>query len=312
LSGELAAAVLAVVVLGVLALTGFTARWVVGHPERIRAGLGWVAGRPAVVWVRSRYPRQWRFVGRRFEPGEAAGLTLTLGLAAVLSLGVGFGQLLDSVVESDGITVADRPVLGFFAAHRESWWTTVATVISDVGSPVGTAVTGVAVGAVLAWLRRSWLPLLIIILGGAGIAVINSVVKSSVSRTRPPLITAVLGAHGYSFPSGHTTGTTVVWLLSAWMIGRWMISRRVARVTLWAGALLMIGAVGVTRVYLGVHFPSDVMAGWALGAAWTVTIALVVKVWEQSSRTFPSLVRSKRPRPGNGAGGDSHSIRHAE
>ncbi len=312
MSGELAAAVLAVVVLGVLALTGFTARWVVGHPERIRAGLGWIAERPAVVWVRSRYPRQWRFLGRRFEPGEAAGLTLTLGLATVLALGVGFGQLLDSVVESDGITAADRPVLGLLAAHRQPWWTTAATVITDMGSPVGAAVTGVAVGVVMAWLRRSWLPLVIIILGGAGIAVINTTVKELVSRSRPPQNTAVLGAHGFSFPSGHTTGTTVVWLLSAWMIGHWMIGRRIARIILWTGALLMIGAVGVTRVYLGVHFPSDVMAGWALGAAWTVIIALVVKVWEQSQRTFPSLVRSKQPRAANGVGDDPHSIRHAE
>ncbi|HET9117741.1 MAG TPA: phosphatase PAP2 family protein, partial [Pseudonocardiaceae bacterium] len=254
----------------------------------------------------------WQFLSRRFEPGEAAGLTLTLGLAVVLALSVGFGQLLDSVVESDGITVADRPVLGFFAAHRQLWWTSTATVITDVGSPVGTAVTGVAAGIALAWLRRSWLPLLIIVLGGVGIALINTAVKSAVSRSRPPLITAVSTAHGYSFPSGHTTGTTVVWLLLAWMIGHWVIRRRVALAILWAGALLMVGAVGVTRVYLGVHFLSDVMAGWALGAAWAVIIALVVRVWEQSSRIFPSLVGSQRPRPGSGTGGDSHSIPHAE
>ncbi|MGH3767109.1 MAG: phosphatase PAP2 family protein [Pseudonocardiaceae bacterium] len=278
-----------VVVLGVFALTGFTARWVVGHPERIRAGLGWVAERPAVVWVRSRYPRQWRFLGRRFEPGEAAGLTLTLGVATVLALGVGFGQLLDGVVDSDGITVADRPVLRFLAVHRQPWSTTVATLITDAGSPVGTALTGVVVGVVLAWLRRSWLPLLTMLLGGAGIAAINTAVKNLVSRSRPPQSTAVVGEHGFSFPSGHTTGTTVVWLLLAWMIGRWIISRRAARVALWAGALLMIGAVGVTRVYLGVHFPSDVLAGWSLGAAWAVVIALVAKVWEQSSRATQLL-----------------------
>ncbi|MGH4008248.1 MAG: phosphatase PAP2 family protein [Pseudonocardiaceae bacterium] len=287
MSGELAAAALMVLVVGALALAGFTATWVVGHPERIRAGLAWVSGHPAVAWVRSRYPRQWRLLGRRFAPGEAAGLTLTLGVAAVLALGVGFGELLDHVLDGEGIAVADRPVVRFLAAHREPWATAAARVISDVGSPVGVAVTAAVAGVVLALVRRSWLPLLVFALGAGGIGVINMTVKQLVSRDRPSLANAVLGAQGFSFPSGHAVGTTVVWLLLAWMVGHWMIRRRAVQIAAWTGALLMIVAVGVTRVYLGVHFPSDVLAGWALGAAWAVTIALVVNVWEQS-RTTPS------------------------
>jgi membrane-associated phospholipid phosphatase len=294
-SGELAAAVLVVLVVGALALAGLTARWVVGHPERIRAGLAWVADRPAVAWVRSRYPRQWSFLGRRFAPGEAAGLTLTLGVATVLALGVGFGELLDNVLEGEGIAVADRPVVQFLAAHRQPWLITAAQVISDMGSPVGAAATAVVVGVALAWVRRSWLPLLVFALGAGGIGVINMTVKRLVSRGRPPLDTAVLGEQGFSFPSGHTVGTTVVWLLSAWMVGHWMvghwvIGRRAVQVAVWTGALVMIIAVGATRVYLGVHFPSDVLAGWALGAAWAVTIALAVTVWEQSHRTLTASV----------------------
>jgi len=107
--------------LGVLGVSGFAAWWVVGHPERVRAGLVWIAERPAVDWVRSHYPRQWRFLGRRFAPGEAAGLTLTVGAAAVLALGVSFEQMLDSVLERDGITMVDRPVLHFLATHRQPW-----------------------------------------------------------------------------------------------------------------------------------------------------------------------------------------------
>jgi undecaprenyl-diphosphatase len=214
-------------------------------------------------------------------PGEAAGLTLTLGVVAVLVLDLSFGQLLDNVLEGDGIAVLDRPVVRFLAAHRQPWSIIVARVITDVGSPVGAAVTAVVVGAALAWIRRSWLPLLVIVLGASGIGIINMAVKRLVSRSRPPLVTAVLGEPGFSFPSGHTAGTTVVWLLSAWMIGR-----QVGRVAVWTGTLLMIIAVGVSRVYLGVHFPSDVLAGWALGAAWALTVALVVNVWEQSRRTL--------------------------
>jgi membrane-associated phospholipid phosphatase len=283
-SGEVAAAVLVVLVVGALALAGFTARWVVGHPERVRVGIAWVADHPAVAWVRSHYPRQWRLLGRRFAPGEAAGLTLTLGVAMVLALGMGFGELLDNVLDGEGIAVADHPVVRFLAAHRQPWSTTAARVITDIGSPVGVAVTAIVVGVALAWVRWSWLPLLIFALGAGGIGVINMTVKRLVGRDRPPLATAVLDTQGFSFPSGHTVGTTVVWLLSAWMIGHWVIGRRAIQVAVWTGALLMIVAVGATRVYLGVHFPSDVLAGWALGAAWAVTIALVVSVWEQSPR----------------------------
>ncbi len=281
MSGELATAVLMVIMLGALALTGLTARWV-GHPKRIRAGLAWVAERPAVVWVRSRYPRQGQFLSRLLAPGEATGLALTLGVGAVLALGLSFGQLLDNVLESDGIAVADRPVVRFLAAHREPWLITAMQVISDVGSPVGVAITATVVGAALAWARRSWLPLLVAGLGAAGIGMINLTVKWLVARSRPPLAIAVGGEDGFSFPSGHTTGTTVVWLLSAWMVSRWVIRSRAGRDMVWTGALLLIAAVGTSRVYLGVHFPSDILAGWVLGAAWAATIALVVNVWEQS------------------------------
>jgi undecaprenyl-diphosphatase len=181
-------------------------------------------------------------------------------------------------------------VVQFLAAHRQPWLITVARVITDMGSPVGAAVTAVVVGVALAWIRRSWLPLLVFALGAGGIGVINMTVKRLVSRSRPPLATAALGEQGFSFPSGHTVGTTVVWLLSAWMVSHWVIGPRAVRVAAWTTALLMIIAVGATRVYLGVHFPSDVLAGWALGAAWAVTIALVVNVWEQSRRTLTASV----------------------
>jgi membrane-associated phospholipid phosphatase len=301
-SGEFALGVLLAVVVGVFILVGLVWWWVVGHPERIWAALVWVADRPLLSRVRSRYPRQWRFVGRfvgrRFAPGEAVGLVLTLGVIAVLMLGVVFGELLDNVFESDGITVADRPMLRFLAGHRQPWSITTARMITDLGSPVGVAVTALIVGVVLARIRRSGLPLLVLLLAGGGIAVINTVVKHLVSRSRPPATGAVIGEFGFSFPSGHAVGTTVVWLLSAWLISHGVGSQRAVRVVVWAIALLMVFAVGVSRVFLGVHYPSDVLAAWALGAAWVVSVVLTVNVGQQSGRIphHAGLVSSPRRR----------------
>ena len=294
MNADLAAGVLVALGLVVLVLACAAASAVVAHPERIRAGLAWIADQPAVARIQSRYPRQWRFVRRRFMVGEVAGLALTLGVAAVLTLGVVFGQLLDSVLERDGVTVADAPVVGLLAAHREPWVITGAQVITDIGSPVGAALIALAVGGALAWFRRSWQPLLVMVLGAGGIGVIGTVIKDLVARSRPPQAVAALSEHGFSFPSGHTTGTTVVWLLSAWMLTCWVLSRLALQVVVWTGALLMVVAVGVTRIYLGVHFPTDVLAGWALGAAWAVTVALAVSVWNQSDRTLLSPLRGSR------------------
>lgn len=203
-----------------------------------------------------------------------------LGVAVVLALGAGFEQLLVGVLDGGGLTGADRPVLWFLAAHRRPWSISTAQVITDLGSPLGAGVTGLVVGVVLALLWRSWLPLLVVALGWGGIVMINTVVKDLVGRDRPPSATAVLGEHGFSFPSGHTTATTVVWLLSAWLLDRWVVDRRLlGRVAVWSGAVLMIISVGVTRVYLGVHFLSDVLAGWVLGLAWALTIVLVTTRW---------------------------------
>ncbi len=66
---------------------------------------------------------------------------------------------------------------------------------------------------------------------------------------------------GFSFPSGHATGTAAVALMCAWMLSRWVITSWAARVAAWSVAVAVTGAVGFSRVYLGVHYVSDVLAG---------------------------------------------------
>lgn len=187
---------------------------------------------------------------------------------------VGFLGVLDSVRERDDLTVLDEPVLTWLVAHRSGALTGVLSAITFASGPVVLPIV-VGVGA-LGWgvvSRSWWRPLLVV-----GAMVVSTVVslgvKSSVARPRPPEVTMVIpGAETtFSFPSGHTIGTATL----ALVLGYVVVSRRrtVRAVVGWSvGALVAIALVALSRLYLGYHFLTDVLAAGALAVA---TLGLVV------------------------------------
>ena len=272
------------VMITMLALVTATAMWLAHNEGRVRALLS-VLRRAVLRWTRAnigdrlrrRVPARWLGVG------EAALLTLVGGLIALCGLAVVFAKLLDSVLEGDGIALVDQPISGWLAAHREYWLTLAMRVITVLGSPAGVTVATAVVCAGAAWRTRSRLPVLLGVLAVSGLAVAITVVKLVVGRSRPPMPYAVITAEGYSFPSGHAAGITVVAILGGWMISHWIVRSWKARVAVWTVVLVVIGNVGFTRIYLGVHYLSDVIAGWVLGAAWAgalVGSALLVEPWD--------------------------------
>jgi undecaprenyl-diphosphatase len=90
-----------------------------------------------------------------------------------------------------------------------------------------------------------------------------------VLRARPDLVPHLVDAGGYSFPSGHATSSAVVYLTLASLAGQ-VTPNRAARRYLLVVAVLLVGAIGCSRVYLGVHWPSDVLAGWSFGTLWAL------------------------------------------
>lgn len=128
--------------------------------------------------------------------------------------------------------------------------------------------------------RRHQLPLLAAAVSGGWL--ISQVLKAAFGRPRPDLVPHMSLVYSKSFPSGHAMMSAVTYLTLAALIGRLQPQRRV-RLWLLGWATLLTVIVGTTRVYLGVHWPSDVVAGWCVGAAWAVLCWNVAK-WQSRRR----------------------------
>jgi membrane-associated phospholipid phosphatase len=212
---------------------------------------------------------------------RAVGILLLVQLAVVVALADGFTEVLDDVLEGDGIAGIDRPAAEWLGTHRDAWLTTALLVVTAVGGPAGLAVLAVLISSLVAFWRRSWLPVVLALVGAIGILLVVLTAKVLVVRERPPIPFAVITEKGYSFPSGHAAGTAVVVSLSAWLLTRYLITRWIPQVVVWTVAIGLTGAVGLSRIYLGVHYVSDVVGGWLLGAAWAGAVLLVGSLAER-------------------------------
>ena len=282
-------------VLASLVLLGWAAVWIArraGPLQRLwqRATHNAVVDE-ALAWLRDRIGDRGRALTRRFPVSEIAGVALLLGLAAVALLAVGFTEVLDDVLEGDGIAVIAHPLTRWLAAHRDLWLTTVLQAITVAGGPLFLAALALPISVVAAWRSRSWRPVLLAVVAGAGVPVMLFTAKALVGRHRPPLPFALVDADGYSFPSGHATGTAAMMAISAWLLTRWLIPGWTGRVLVWALAIGAVLLIGFSRIYLGVHYLSDVLSGWMLGTAWAFAVMLVGTWWDN---TRPARERQRQ------------------
>jgi undecaprenyl-diphosphatase len=148
------------------------------------------------------------------------------------------------------------------------------------GGPVLTLVSLLAAGYLVARRKAALAAFLIssVAAGGA----FNSFLKAVFVRDRPDVVPHLVDVSSASFPSGHAMNSAMVYLTLAALLITAERSRRV-RAFLMAAAVLLTLLVGLSRVYLGVHWPTDVLAGWAVGAAWAIGCAILAGVLRRRS-----------------------------
>jgi membrane-associated phospholipid phosphatase len=219
--------------------------------------------------------------------GAPPGLSRRRFVAAAL-LVAGFVVMLVVVMRSTGPPAIDVAVQRWFQDRRTPLLTTVFRGVTDLGSPVGLIITVAVVAGALSVRRRSWRPLLIsaVTLGGAEL--IGTVIKILVGRDRPPLVDRVpdVTANRLDFPSGHSTQSAAAYTILMLLIAQ-QVPHRIARVLLYAAAAVGAGLVGASRLYLGVHWFTDVAASWLLGAGWAITVWAVAQSLAQHQQHLP-------------------------
>lgn len=283
---ELAAIIagLLITVGGLVVLAGIGLHaWVNGHKDRLTVAAwppGAWAGRLGLRWQARMADGAHTPPARGLASGSALALTLVLGLAAIALAAAGLGTLVDNVTDGDGIAVLDHPVAQFVTAHQTPALTSAMKAVSAAAGPAGMTVCALILGLLLGVAWRSWTPVLTLAATAAGAIGLTIVFKAALGRPRPPLIHAVAAADGYGFPSAHAAAAAAVCGAAAWLCSGWLRSSR-ARIAIWAAAAMLAALVGISRVYLGVHWATDVIGGWIFGILW---LAVVVSAWAGLAR----------------------------
>jgi membrane-associated phospholipid phosphatase len=203
---------------------------------------------------------------------------LAFGIAATLIIGEDFVELAVQLRrESPTMLGLDQSVYRWAASMRSDAATTFFLSFTYVGGPVGVAVLAIGIAALLFVRGHRGLALYLILTGGAG-GVVNMLLKQVFARARPDLAEALRQAHGYSFPSGHAMGSMIVFGALAYVVSR-LHHRWRLRAAIMALLLTTILTVGLSRVYLGVHWISDIAAGFAAGAIWLVVATVTFEAF---------------------------------
>jgi undecaprenyl-diphosphatase len=149
-------------------------------------------------------------------------------------------------------------------------WTSLFLTVTKLGSTLYLAIIGSVAGLefiYLRWFRPLWL--FIVALGGQ--AVLHNGAKYLIERPRPPAMLSYPAVESFSFPSGHALSALCLYASIAWLVTN-RLENSAIKAAIWITMFILVFLIGLSRVYIGIHHPTDVLAGWIAAAIWTIAV----------------------------------------
>ena len=207
-----------------------------------------------------------RAIGRHASSFYTAlGIYLVGGVTIAIACTAAFVQLA-SHVQSGATQAFDESVMRWMGAHRVAWIERSLLEITALGTGLVVMMIVVISALFLIATQHRFSAFLLLVASGGGI-ILNAILKSNFDRPRPQLFEWLTVPSSSSFPSGHAMSSAIVYFTVAYLIAR-LEKRRWMRALTIVSSLLLVLLISVSRLYLGVHYPSDVLAGMIIGLAW--------------------------------------------
>jgi membrane-associated phospholipid phosphatase len=209
-----------------------------------------------------------RSLARRVGPDLAWCLSLAFGFGALLLLAYLASWLFQRIPDAPTTAFFDVPISRYVAEHRTGWLTAAMGIVTDLGGDGVLLIVVLVIGVILRRETGTWRPLLVLLAIAVGAIELERLIKLIVARPRPPVAWRVFHENGWSFPSGHATHSAAVYGSVAYLTTHVRPLGRRARAAVWATAIGACVLIGVSRVYLGAHWPTDVIGGWIFAIVW--------------------------------------------
>ena len=231
------------------------------------------------------------FAAKLRDFGKRLGLRLVVGLTAAAAALFLFARLASETLEGDTRQFDDwsRSAIHQFASPA---LTSVMRVVTALGTP--SLLFGLSLITAIAFaIAKKYRAMMLFIATMVGATILDQVLKLSFHRARPEPFFDILSPSSFSFPSGHALASFCFYSAVAVLISR-RTSYRLVRVVTWTIAVLLVLLIGLSRIYLGVHYATDVLAGYSAAFIWVMIIAAGDRTFRRKASAEDHLAEPER------------------